>query len=126
MRTRLKEINKGVELEDPVKPSNEDGSTKNSRREKMDEDVAEADEMPTKIISTPLNIDVKAAIKFVDFEGRVDADSLQKILTFVNPKRLVQFGLCHVVPNRCVALHKFLRRLWFMGHQRRRKLWQTT
>lgn len=91
MKNRLKEINKGLFEFDPVASKTAGGGAgKSGGDEKMDVDEQEvAEEAPTKCISTPLTVDIKARIKFVDYEGRVDAESLQKILAQINPKRLV-------------------------------------
>ncbi|GAU88227.1 hypothetical protein RvY_00967 [Ramazzottius varieornatus] len=91
MKNRLKEINKGLFEFDPVAAKTAGGGAgKSAGDEKMDVDEQEvAEEAPTKCISTPLTVDIKARIKFVDYEGRVDAESLQKILAQINPKRLI-------------------------------------
>ncbi|XP_055338680.1 cleavage and polyadenylation specificity factor subunit 2-like [Paramacrobiotus metropolitanus] len=102
MRNRLKEINKGVEVE----PSPKDGASKTRPDDKMDDDSEEiADEVPTKTISTPVTVEIKATLKFIDFEGRVDADSLQKILTFINPKRLI---MVHGSPQTAEVVANFM------------------
>lgn len=84
MRNKLKEINKGVEVE---APSKRDGQPRIGRP--AEEAGETADEIPTKSITTSVTVDIKALVKFIDFEGRADAESLEKILSFINPKRLV-------------------------------------
>ena len=83
MRNKLKEINKGVEIE-PTK------SRDGQRMGRPDEDTVDTEEVPTKSITTSVTVDIKALVKFIDFEGRADAESLEKILSYINPKRLVR------------------------------------
>ena len=94
MRNKLKVVNKGVEVEPVPKPTDPRTSQLSKFRSagvdgKMDDDQDVADEAPTKCISAPVVVDINAVIKFIDFEGRVDAESLQKILAWINPKRMV-------------------------------------
>ena len=45
--------------------------------------------MPTKCISVLKAVRVQAQVHFIDFEGRSDGESLQKILAQLRPRRLV-------------------------------------
>ena len=128
MKNRLKEINKGLFEFDPVaKTTGGSGGAKSGGDNdgKMDVDEQEvAEEAPTKCISTPLTVDIKALIKFVDYEGRVDAESLQKIVTQINPKRLVSQMLrikCITFSDRtALSSNKFVSfRYWCTGLRRR-------
>ena len=47
------------------------------------------DEVPTKCVTTTQTVKVAAQIQFIDFEGRSDGESLQKILSQLRPRRLI-------------------------------------
>lgn len=46
-------------------------------------------EVPTKCISFTGVITVEAQIQFIDFEGRSDGESIQKIISNMKPRRLI-------------------------------------
>ena len=46
-------------------------------------------EVPTKCISFTGVINVEAQIQFIDFEGRSDGESIQKIIANMKPRRLI-------------------------------------
>lgn len=46
-------------------------------------------DIPTKCVQTTRTITVNAAVTFIDFEGRSDGESLQKILAQLRPRRVV-------------------------------------
>lgn len=46
-------------------------------------------EVPTKCISVQKIVMVAAQVQYIDFEGRSDGESLQKILGQLKPRRLV-------------------------------------
>ncbi|XP_067012309.1 probable cleavage and polyadenylation specificity factor subunit 2 [Anabrus simplex] len=54
-----------------------------------DEDVADITEVPTKCISVVKSVKVVAQVQYIDFEGRSDGESLQKILSQLRPRRLI-------------------------------------
>ncbi|KAG2494598.1 hypothetical protein HYH03_007363 [Edaphochlamys debaryana] len=52
-------------------------------------DVAdEVEEAPTKLVETEVTLELKAALRFFDFEGRADGRSLRDTLARVAPRRL--------------------------------------
>ena len=46
-------------------------------------------ELPTKCVSMRQNLNIKANISYIDFEGRSDGESVKKILTQIKPRQLV-------------------------------------
>lgn len=51
--------------------------------------AVDINEVPTKCISFTGNITVEAQVQFIDFEGRSDGESIQKIITSMKPRRLI-------------------------------------
>lgn len=56
---------------------------------KEEEVVVDITEVPTKCISVQKIVMVAAQVQYIDFEGRSDGESLQKILGQLKPRRLV-------------------------------------
>lgn len=46
-------------------------------------------EKPTKCINSRKQIEIKAQVQFIDFEGRSDGESLMKILSQLRPRRVI-------------------------------------
>jgi len=46
-------------------------------------------EAPTKCVFRNIEVEVNCAIKYIDFEGRSDGRSIKKIITHVNPRKLI-------------------------------------
>ncbi len=46
-------------------------------------------EVPTKCVSKKVELQVKANIVFIDFEGRSDGESIRKILSQIKPRQMV-------------------------------------
>lgn len=46
-------------------------------------------EVPTKCVTYTRQVMVAAQVQFIDFEGRSDGESIQKILSGLKPRRLV-------------------------------------
>ncbi|XP_063222621.1 probable cleavage and polyadenylation specificity factor subunit 2 [Bacillus rossius redtenbacheri] len=57
--------------------------------EVKEEEVPDMTEVPTKCISTTRTVRVAAQVQFIDFEGRSDGESVQKILGQLRPRRLI-------------------------------------
>jgi cleavage and polyadenylation specificity factor subunit 2 len=51
--------------------------------------AVDLNEVPTKCVSFTGVITVEAQIQFIDFEGRLDGESIQKIITSMKPRRLI-------------------------------------
>lgn len=47
------------------------------------------EEVPTKCITRLVTININASIKFIDFEGRSDGESIKKIIQQIRPRRLI-------------------------------------
>ncbi|XP_037541497.1 cleavage and polyadenylation specificity factor subunit 2 [Nematolebias whitei] len=54
--------------------------------EPMDQDLSV---VPTKCISSVENLEIKARITYIDYEGRSDGDSIKKIINQMKPRKLV-------------------------------------
>nr|CAD7431533.1 unnamed protein product [Timema monikensis] len=57
--------------------------------ETKEEEPVDNTEVPTKCISMMRTVRVAAQIQFIDFEGRSDGESVQKILSQLRPRRLI-------------------------------------
>lgn len=56
---------------------------------KEEEVTVDITEVPTKCVSSVRQVRVLAQVQFIDFEGRSDGESLQKILGQLKPRRLI-------------------------------------
>lgn len=54
-----------------------------------DDDIADCTEMPTKCVSYVRAVNVSAQVQYIDFEGRSDGESIQKIVSQLKPRRLI-------------------------------------
>merc|ERR1740124_791949 len=50
---------------------------------------AEPIEIPTKCVTTPIRLQIKAQIQYIDFEGRSDGESIHKCLMQMKPRRVI-------------------------------------
>ncbi|XP_041721216.1 cleavage and polyadenylation specificity factor subunit 2 isoform X2 [Coregonus clupeaformis] len=55
--------------------------------EPMDQDSSS--KVPTKCTSTTENLEIKARVTYIDYEGRSDGDSIKKIINQMKPRQLV-------------------------------------
>ena len=51
--------------------------------------ISDMSEVPTKCIAVTVTLDINANIKYIDFEGRTDGESMKKILNQIKPRQLV-------------------------------------
>ena len=65
-------------------------------------DLQEAPEWPTKCISTTTTLAINASVRYIDFEGRSDGESVQKIIESMKPKRTI---VVRGTPDHCQALY---------------------
>lgn len=67
--------------------------------------AADITEVPTKCISVTKTVRVMAQVQYIDFEGRSDGESLQKILEQLHPRRLILVrgtpDSTHAMLNHC-------------------------
>lgn len=56
---------------------------------KEEEIMEEIPDIPSKCITMNRTVQVNAQVQFIDFEGRSDGESLQKILEQLRPRRLI-------------------------------------
>uniref|UniRef100_A0A1B6EDG6 Cleavage and polyadenylation specificity factor subunit 2 n=1 Tax=Clastoptera arizonana TaxID=38151 RepID=A0A1B6EDG6_9HEMI len=54
-----------------------------------EEDIGDITEVPTKCVTFAKAINVVAQVQYIDFEGRSDGQSIQKIITQLRPRRLI-------------------------------------
>uniref|UniRef100_A0A0A9YR18 Cleavage and polyadenylation specificity factor subunit 2 n=1 Tax=Lygus hesperus TaxID=30085 RepID=A0A0A9YR18_LYGHE len=54
-----------------------------------EEEVPDAAEIPTKCVKSIEEIAVNAQVQYIDFEGRSDGESMQKLITQLKPHRLI-------------------------------------
>jgi cleavage and polyadenylation specificity factor subunit 2 len=48
-------------------------------------------EVPTKCVKETIDLNIKAKINYIDFEGRSDSESIKKLLATIKPKNLVKW-----------------------------------
>ncbi|XP_073989690.1 probable cleavage and polyadenylation specificity factor subunit 2 [Rhodnius prolixus] len=58
-------------------------------KEKLDDDIKDIVEYPTKCVTHEKEIEIKASIQLIEFEGKSDGESLQKIITRVHPRMVI-------------------------------------
>eukprot|EP01117_Protostelium_nocturnum_P020413 TRINITY_DN9167_c0_g1_i2.p1 TRINITY_DN9167_c0_g1~~TRINITY_DN9167_c0_g1_i2.p1 ORF type:complete len:761 (-),score=328.09 TRINITY_DN9167_c0_g1_i2:47-2296(-) len=66
--------------------------TQPKKKKKIEEDVEMmevVEEDPTKVVIQNLNLQINCSIKFVDFEGRSDIKSVNRIIQSLAPRRLI-------------------------------------
>lgn len=72
---------------------------------KEEEIATDITELPTKCISVVKTVRVMAQVQYIDFEGRSDGESLQKILGQLRPRRLILVrgtpDSTHAMLNHC-------------------------
>lgn len=51
--------------------------------------IVDISEVPTKCTSSTRSVTVEAQVQFIDFEGRSDGESIQKIIANMKPRRLI-------------------------------------
>jgi len=56
---------------------------------KEDLEILEIKEVPTKSVSQKVTVDVKCQIRYIDFEGRSNGESVKRILSLVKPRQLI-------------------------------------
>ncbi|XP_059486908.1 probable cleavage and polyadenylation specificity factor subunit 2 [Neocloeon triangulifer] len=76
-------------MTDVVGEPEEDVVNKENIQVKEEDVNVDINEVPTKCISTLRHLHVAAQIKFIDFEGRSDGESLLKIVTQLKPRRIL-------------------------------------
>ncbi|PSC73960.1 cleavage and polyadenylation specificity factor subunit 2 [Micractinium conductrix] len=64
-------------------------------------------DVPTKVVSAPINVTVRARVLRFDFEGRSDGRSMRTMLAHVAPRQLI---LMHGAPEATAALAAHLQR----------------
>ena len=57
--------------------------------EEYEEDVHDKEEVPTKCVSTVQNFQINCGIRFIDFEGRTDGESIMKLTAQLKPRRMI-------------------------------------
>jgi len=62
---------------------------KNMQEIKEEMEILEIKEVPTKTITKKIKVDVRCTIKYIDFEGRSDGESVKRILSLVKPRQLI-------------------------------------
>ncbi|XP_065323407.1 cleavage and polyadenylation specificity factor subunit 2-like isoform X2 [Gordionus sp. m RMFG-2023] len=72
------------------KVENNDATKKENENNKSPNDVKNFTfSEPTKCISTPRTLNIRASITFIDFEGKSDGESYKKIISQIKPKQLI-------------------------------------
>lgn len=54
-----------------------------------EEEDAEEEEVPTRVVSSEVNVNVRAQVESFDFEGLSDQHSVQTLLSNIAPRHLV-------------------------------------
>ncbi|KAK7907649.1 hypothetical protein WMY93_016261 [Mugilogobius chulae] len=94
-RIKWDEYGEIIRLEDFLVPelqTNEEEKIKlesgltNGAKEPMDQDLSV---VPTKCVSSIENLEIRARVSYIDYEGRSDGDSIKKIINQMKPRQLV-------------------------------------
>lgn len=94
-RIKWDEYGEIIRLEDFLVPelqANEEEKIKlesgltNGAKEPMDQDLSV---VPTKCVSSIENLEIRARVSYIDYEGRSDGDSIKKIINQMKPRQLV-------------------------------------
>ncbi|XP_072302391.1 cleavage and polyadenylation specificity factor subunit 2 [Eucyclogobius newberryi] len=94
-RLKWDEYGEVIRLEDFLVPelqTNEEEKIKlesgltNGNKEPMDQDLSV---VPTKCVSSIENLEIRARVSYIDYEGRSDGDSIKKIINQMKPRQLV-------------------------------------
>jgi len=64
-------------------------ASENNEEPAIMDDQADMAEVPTKCVKQPLTLNIRAQIKFIDFEGRSDGESVMKLIRQVKPRRVI-------------------------------------
>ncbi|XP_054168698.1 cleavage and polyadenylation specificity factor subunit 2-like [Oppia nitens] len=67
----------------------EEENKENVKKDGTDESVVETQEIPTKCVVNVQSFNVHASVQYIDFEGRSDGGSIQKIISMIKPRRLI-------------------------------------
>ncbi|XP_014272674.1 probable cleavage and polyadenylation specificity factor subunit 2 [Halyomorpha halys] len=59
------------------------------KSKKKDDDIIDPADIPTKCVSYEKSLTVNAQVQYIDFEGRSDGESVQKIITQLRPRRVI-------------------------------------
>merc|ERR1719210_347825 len=57
--------------------------------EEQEEEVPDKEEVPTKCISSTQTFQINCGIKYIDFEGRTDGESIMKLTSQLKPRRMI-------------------------------------
>merc|ERR1719270_3092892 len=57
--------------------------------EMPDEEVVDKEEVPTKCVSTVQSFQINCSVKYIDFEGRTDGESIMKLTSQLKPRRMI-------------------------------------
>jgi len=74
---------------DTAEPVNNLDSHVQHHQDDAEEEPVDKEEVPTKCVSSTQNFHVKCSIKFIDFEGRTDGESIAKLLNQLRPRRII-------------------------------------
>ncbi|CAG2100502.1 unnamed protein product [Medioppia subpectinata] len=67
----------------------EEENKENVKRDGTEEPIPETQEVPTKCVVNVQTFNIHANIQYIDFEGRSDGASIQKIVSMLKPRRLI-------------------------------------
>lgn len=84
---------------DPAKPIPE------KKPKKKDDEIIDPSDFPTKCVTYEKSVSLNAQVQFIDFEGRSDGESVQKIITQLKPRRVI---LVRGSVENTEALEKYL------------------
>merc|ERR1712240_399745 len=74
---------------DTTEPVNNLDSHVQHHQDDAEDEPVDKEEVPTKCVSSTQNFHVKCSIKFIDFEGRTDGESIAKLLNQLRPRRII-------------------------------------
>ena len=78
-----------IRIEDFMMDTTEQVDNVQDVHEMPDEEVVDKEEVPTKCVSTVQSFQINCSVKYIDFEGRTDGESIMKLTSQLKPRRMI-------------------------------------
>jgi len=78
-----------IRIEDFLMDDSEPVDDVNDTIDDVEDSVPDKEEVPTKCVSSFQNFQINCGIQYIDFEGRIDGESIMKLTTQLRPRRVI-------------------------------------
>jgi len=78
-----------IRIEDFLMDDSEPVDDVNDAIDDVEDSVPDKEEVPTKCVSSFQNFQINCGIQYIDFEGRIDGESIMKLTTQLRPRRVI-------------------------------------